>query len=314
MDTLSDVLNLMRLRGCVYFLRNFAAPWGMEMPNGPYAQFHMVVRGRCWLRFEDITVGLASGDVAVFPGGGGHVLLDDPNTVPVPGMTVLEAHTAQQPIFVGGGEQARLLCGHFEFDRSFKHPLAEELPRLIHIKGLSAEQPDWFEAVTHVLIRETGADEPGATTVVDRLAEVLFIQVLRAYLMQSRPVRGFLAAVRDGQINRALKAIHAAAGSELTLVDIARQAGMSRSNLALRFKEVLGETPIDYLTRWRMLKAQEMLRTSDHTLSDIAECVGYKSQAAFSRAFKRQFAQNPGAFRRLAAEGREGATSDAGPI
>ncbi len=300
MDTLSDVLNLMHLRGCVYFLRNFAAPWGMEMPDGPYAQFHMVVRGRCWLRFEDITVGLAGGDVVVFPGGEGHVLLDDPNTVPVPGMTVLKAHAARQPIFVGGGERARLLCGHFEFDRSFRHPLVEELPRLIHIKGLSAEQPGWFEAVTHMLIRETGADEPGATTVVDRLAEVLFIQVLRAYLLRSRPVRGFLAAVRDEQINRALKAIHAAAGSELTLVDIARQAGMSRSNLARRFKEILGETPINYLTRWRMLKARELLRISGRSLSDIAESVGYGSEAAFSRAFKRQFKQSPGVFRRPA--------------
>lgn len=304
MDTLSDVLNLMRLRGCVYFLRNFAAPWGMEMPSGSNAQFHMVVRGRCWLRFDDERIELASGDVVVFPRGEAHLLLDDPNSIPSPGIRVLEAHAARQPIFVGSGEKARLLCGHFEFDRAFRHPLAAELPRLIHIKGLSSEQPDWFEAVTHVLIRETGADEPGATTVVDRLAEVLFIQVLRAYLIQSRPVCGFLAAIGDGQINRALRAIHEAAGTEVTLADIAREAGMSRSNLALRFKEILGETPMDYLTRWRMLKAQELLRTSDQPLLDIAERVGYKSEAAFSRAFKRQFEQSPGTFRRLAEKKR----------
>lgn len=299
MDTLSDVLNLMRLRGCVYFLRTFAAPWGMEMPSGPHAQFHMVVRGRCWLRFDAETIELASGDVIVFPRGDGHLLLDDPNTIPVPGIRVLDAHAAQQPIFAGEGEQTRLLCGHFEFDHAFRHPLATELPRLIHIKGLSSDQPDWFEAVTRVLVRETDSDAPGSSTVIDRLAEVLFIQVLRAYLLQSKPVSGFLAAVRDGQINRALKTIHGAAGTELTLADIAREAGMSRSNLALRFKEVLGETPIDYLTRWRMLKAQELLRTSDRPLVDIAEHVGYKSEAAFSRAFKRRFEQSPGTFRRL---------------
>lgn len=306
MDTLSDVLDLMRLRGCVYFLRDFAAPWGMAMPDGAYAQFHMVVRGRCWLRFDGRTIELASGDVVVFPRGEGHLLLDEPDTVPVPGATVLEAQSRGQPIFAGSGERARLLCGHFEFDRAFRHPLAAELPRLIHIKGLSAEQPAWFEAATHMLVRETGADEPGGTTVVDRLAEVLFIQVLRAHLLQSRPAHGFLAAVRDGQINRALRVIHGAAATELTLADIAREAGMSRSSLAVRFKEVLGETPMDYLTRWRMLKAQELLRTSERPLMDIAESVGYKSEAAFSRAFKRQFERSPSSFRRLAADRLDG--------
>lgn len=299
MDTLSDVLNLMRLRGCVYFLRDFAAPWGMEMPDGPYAQFHMITRGRCWLSFDGDTLELASGDVVVFPRGEGHLLLDNPDTTPVPGRKVLEAHMGKQPIFADGGERTRLLCGHFEFDRSFRHPLADELPRLIHIKGLSGDQPDWFDAVTHFLIRETGAEHPGASTVVDRLAEVLFIQVLRAYLLLHRPLHGFLGAIRDGQINRALRAIHAGFGSELTLADIGREAGMSRSNLALRFKEILGETPMDYVTRWRMLKAQELLKASGYSLSDIAERVGYKSESAFSHTFKKQFGQSPGTFRRL---------------
>lgn len=300
MDTLSDVLNLMRLKGCVYFLRKFAAPWGMEMPDGPRAQFHMVTRGRCWLRFEGDTLELVGGDVIVFPRGEGHLLLDHPDTAAVPGRKVLEAHMGGRPIFANGGDRARLLCGHFEFDRAFRHPLADELPRLIHVRGLSDDQPDWFDAVTHILIREASAELPGASTVVDRLAEVLFIQVLRAYLLRHRPLQGFLGAIRDEQINRALRAVHTGFGNELTLADIAREAGMSRSNLALRFKEILGETPMDYMTRWRMLKAQELLKTSDSSsLSDIAERVGYKSESAFSHAFKREFGQSPGTFRRL---------------
>lgn len=301
MDTLSDVLDLMRLKGCVYFLRHFAAPWGMQMPDGPYAQFHMVVRGRCWLRYDGATIELASGDVVVFPRGAGHILLDEPATHPAPGQQVMAAHLAGQPMFADGGDQVRLLCGHFEFDRAFKHPLAAELPGLIHIKGLSAGQPEWFDAVTNLLVREAAAVEPGATTVVDHLAEVLFIQVLRAHLSQSQPATGFLAAVRDSQIGRALRTIHRGTGDDLRLVDIAREAGMSRSNLAMRFKQVLGETPMDYLTRWRMLKAQELLRMSDKPLLDIAEDVGYGSEAAFSRAFKRQFDQSPGSYRRISA-------------
>ena len=301
MDTLSDVLNLMRLKGCVYFLRHFAAPWGMAMPDGPVAQYHMIVRGRCWLGFGDAMLALASGDVVVFPRGMAHVLLDTPATPPTPGSQVMAAHMAGQPLFAAGGEQVSLLCGHFEYDRSLKHPLAAELPGFIHIKGLAADQPQWFDAVTNLLVRETGTAEPGASTVVDRLAEVLFIQVLRAYVQQNQTATGFLAAVRDGQIGRALGAMHHGAGGALRLADIAREAGMSRSSLALRFKQILGETPMDYLTRWRMLQAQELLRTSDQPILDIAEAVGYASEAAFSRAFKRRFSQSPGAFRRLAA-------------
>lgn len=302
LDALNDVLSLMRLKSCVYFLRTFASPWGMDMPAGPHAQFHLVVRGSCWLGFAEGTVELENGDVAVFPRGDAHLLLDHPDSVPVAGMRVLEAHHAGRPIFADGGEPTDLLCGHFEFDRSFDHPLIAELPRLIHIKGLSTEQPEWFEMLGRVLTRETAANEPGAAPVVDRLAEALFIQVLRAHLSRNRPAHGFLVAVRDAQINRALKVIHESAATELTLAEIAREAGMSRTKLALRFKQVLGETPMGYLTRWRMLKAQELLRTSGRPLSDIAERVGYKSEAAFGRAFKRQFKQSPGAVRRIAAE------------
>lgn len=304
MDALSDVLNLMRLKSCVYFLRDFASPWGMEMPSGTYAQFHMVTRGRCWLRFRGELSELAGGDVVVFARGGGHVLVSDPDAVTVPGMQVLEAHVDQRPMFSDGAERVRLLCGHFEFDRLLRHPLVDELPDLIHVQGMSSDQPDWLDAVTRVLIRATGGEQPGDAIVVDRLAEVLFIQVLRAYLVAHQPLGGFLGAIRDMQISRALRAIHAGFASELTLADIARQAGMSRSNLALRFKGVLGETPMDYVTRWRMLKAQELLKDPDRSLSDVAECVGYKSESAFSHTFKRQFGRSPGVFRRTVATDR----------
>ena len=300
-DTLSDVLNLMRFSGCVYFLRDFAPPWGMRMPDGPFAQFHMVVRGQCWLRSKQTRRLLSSGDIVILPHGTAHELLDDPATVPVPGPSVLAAHRNGRPLFQDGHGDApsvRLLCGHFAFDRDFKHPLAAELPELIHIRDMTGDQPDWFEAATRLLIRESDADLPGAATVVDRLAEVLFIQVLRAHLLQTRPTRGFLAAICDPHLGRALHKIHAEATRDLTLAEIARAAGMSRSNLAFRFKTLVGETPITYLTRWRLLQAQELLRTSTRSLPDIAHQVGYRSQAAFSRAFKRTFAQSPGTYRR----------------
>ncbi len=298
MDPLSDVLDRIRLRGCVYFQRDFSPPWGMAMDAGPFAQFHLVVRGRCWLRAGETTRELATGDIVVFPFGAAHMLLDDPSTDPLPGLTVLAAHKKGRPIFDGQQDGARLLCGHFELDRDLKHPLLRELPALIHIKGMSAEQPSWLESAIGLLIRESASDQPGAATVVDRLAEVLFVQVLRAHLLASVPSRGFLAALKDRRMSNALEIIHDNVHTDLTLYAIARAAGMSRSSLALRFKEVMGVTPMDYVTGWRMQRAREMLRTTHGSLADVAERVGYRSEAAFSRAFKRVFDQTPGAFRR----------------
>ena len=298
MDPLSDVLDRIRLRGCVYFQRDFSPPWGMAMDAGPVAQFHLVVRGRCWLKIGEATRQLATGDIVVFPFGAAHTLFDDPATAPVPGLTVVQAHQNGQPIFSGQSPGARLLCGHFELDRDLKHSLIRELPPLIHIRGMSAEQPSWLEATIAMLVRESASDQPGAATVVDRLAEVLFVQVLRAHLLASAPSQGFLAALKDRRMSSALEIIHGNVHTDLTLDAIARAAGMSRSNLALRFKEVMGVTPMDYVTGWRMQRASEMLRSSRDSMADVAERVGYRSEAAFSRAFKRIFDQTPGAFRR----------------
>ncbi len=300
MDPLSDILDRIRLRACVYFQRDFSPPWGMAMAAGAVAQFHLVVRGRCWLRIGDAVRQLASGDIVVFPFGAAHALLDDPATAPVPGLTVLQAHRDGQPIFDGKPEGVRLLCGHFELDRELKHPLIRELPPLIHIKGMSAEQPSWLETAVAMLVRESASDQPGAATVVDRLAEVLFVQILRAHLLTNAPSQGFLAALKDRRMSNALEIIHDRVDTDLSLEAIARAAGMSRSNLALRFKEVMGVTPMDYVTGWRMQRASEMLRSTRDSMADVAERVGYRSEAAFSRAFKRVFDQTPGTFRRTA--------------
>jgi AraC-like DNA-binding protein len=299
-DALSDVLRLIRLSGCVYFQSEFAAPWGMTMDAGPYAQFHVVVRGSCWLTLTGERRRLETGDVVVLATGAAHALSDEPTSPRLPGRQVLEAvlggHAAFGP--ADGRPETRLLCGHFEFDRAVAHPLISELPDVIHVRGMESQHPGWLDWVAPILIGETGSGRPGAETIVDRLAEVLLIQVLRAHLLDHQQGQGFLAAIMDRRINNALKVIHAGAGDELTLADIARAAGMSRSSLAGRFKDVMGEAPMAYLGRWRMLQARDLLSTTGLPLADVAERVGYGSEAAFSRAFRRAFAEAPGAFRR----------------
>ena len=296
-DPISDILRLIRLKGCVYFQSDFSSPWGMEMGAGPFAQYHAVLRGQCWLTLEGERHLLEAGDVVVLPQGDAHVLVDSPATATKPGMEVLSAIQSGQKPFSDGETSARLLCGHFEFDRTMNHPFVRDLPRLIHVKSTSNGEPNWLEAITPMLAGGTGTEQPGTNTIVERLAEVLLIQVLRSCLLDQSGEHGFLAALGDRHINEALKYIHVGADRDITLADVARAVGLSRSGLATRFKELVGDTPMNYLTSWRMLKAREMLQSASVPLVEVAERVGYTSESAFSRAFKREHGQSPGAFR-----------------
>jgi AraC-like DNA-binding protein len=296
-DPISDILRLIRLKGCVYFQSDFSSPWGMDMGAGPFAQYHAVLRGQCWLTLVGERHLLKTGDVVLLPQGDAHALVDSPATPARPGMEVLSAIQSGQKPFPDGETTARLLCGHFEFDRTMNHPFVRDLPRIIHVKSISDGQPNWLEAITPMLAGDSGVDQPGTNTIVERLAEVLLIQVLRTYLLDQSGEHGFLAALGDKHINEALRFIHCGAGRDITLAEVARAVGLSRSGLATRFKELVGDTPMNYLTSWRMLKAREILQSDSVSLLEVAELVGYTSESAFSRAFKREHGQSPGAFR-----------------
>ncbi len=300
MDALSDILRAIRLRSAVYFRSDFSSPWGMQIDDGPFAQFHLIVRGNCWMRMRGFGKPrlLSGGDVVVFPHGDAHWLADDPAQKRAPGKAVVQAHLQNQPMFQQGEFSTTLVCGHFEFDRHFDHPFLQALPRFIHITDTERRERSWLETVTNVIIQEADSAQPGAEVVVERLAEVLFIQVLRAYMQQQKMTTGYLAALQDRQISQALKLVHARPETNWTLESISRTVGMSRSAFAARFKQLVGVTPMVYITDWRMQKARELLKNHAHPLVEVAEKVGYTSEAAFNRAFKRRFKQNPGAMRR----------------
>ena len=227
-----------------------------------------------------------------------HWLADKPTSNRVPGIKVVEAHQKKQKIFNGEKISTTLVCGHFEFDKEFSHPLIESLPRFIHIKDTERRELSWLETVTNILMRETDSNEPGANAVVKRLAEVLLIQILRVYLLQNEFPAGYFAALKDTQINLALKLLHTNTAQRWTLENISHKIGMSRAAFAARFKNLVGITPMNYLTRWRMLKAKELIKRKHIPLIEIAESVGYSSEASFIRAFKKQFKKNPGTMRR----------------
>ena len=299
-DALSDILRAMRLRSVVYFRSDFPPSWGMELRQGGPARFHIVVRGGCWLGSSAMERPrlLSTGDIVLFPFGDDHWMAEHEESKRYPGEEVTEAIWSDRSLFQGEGISTTLLCGHFEFNSGFDSPLLKELPSLIHVQGTERDELTWLEAATNAIIQETGSDRPGSDVVAERLAELLFIQVIRSHIIRHTPKTGLLAALGDTQIAGALDLIHGQLANPWTLESLAGAVGMSRSAFAARFRDVLGLTPMTYLTDWRMTKAQIFLEETDRTILDIAGQVGYSSEAAFNRAFKRKFGRTPGSVRR----------------
>ena len=303
MDVLSDVLSSIRLGGGVRFRCELSAPWGMAMKASPSAEFHVIVRGSCWLRIPGRRepIPLQGGDLVALLHGGAHRLVDAPGREARPAEEILEGQSLAHygpVIHGGGGLPVSILCGYFEFDRDSLHPLVAALPPLIHLRGTDSSEFAWLQTALNFMIHETRTARPGAEAVVNRLAGVLFVQMVRAYLEQSQSPPAMLAAIADKQVGAVLELMHQAPQDPWTLETLARRAGMSRSALATRFHQLVGETPMQYLTMWRMQRARRLLGETSMGTAAVAEGVGYLSEAAFSKAFKKAVGKGPGAYRR----------------
>jgi len=303
MDVLSDVLTSIHLGGGVRFRCEMSAPWGMAVNPAGSAEFHVIVRGACWLRVPDKAepIALQGGDLVAFLHGSAHGLVDAPNREEKTTAEILEGQSIERfgPVTHGGGGlPASILCGYFEFDRDSQHPLVAALPPFIHLRGTGILEFAWLQTTLNFMIHETLAAKPGAEAVVNRLAGVLFVQMVRAYIEQAESPPSMLAAIMDRQIGAALQLMHDAPARGWTLDVLASGAGMSRSALAARFLQLVGETPMQYLTMWRMQIARKLLAQTALSTAAIAERVGYQTDAAFSKAFKRSTGIGPGAYRR----------------
>ena len=321
MDALSHVLNSVRLEGAVYLNAEFTAPWCIRGELGltsvrarlagaeHVAFFHFLTEGSCKVRLiEGGEVLEASvGDLILFPQEGRHLMGTDLQLAPMEGKASIEALPGADPeIFHmrhgGGGAATRFVCGYLALSRSVFRPLFDALPRVLCIR--IGEGP--AAALVHALFRqgvhESAAWGPGAASTLAKVAELLFVEALRRYLAELPPRgKGWLAGVRDPQIGRALALLHGAPAKSWTVDELARKVALSRSALAERFTTLLGEPPMQYLTRWRLALAARMLREGREPLIRIAEESGYESEGAFSRAFKREFGVPPASWRRNAA-------------
>ena len=273
------------------------------MKPTPVAEFHVVVKGNCWLRMSGRSdaIPLQGGDLVAFPHGDAHTLLDAPDGIALPAEEILHGQNLDHygPVTYGGnGLPATVLCGYFQFDRNSPHPLVAALPSLIHIHRTDGYDFAWLQTALNFMIHETKAARPGAEAVVNRLVEVLFIQMVRAYVERTEAPPGMLSAISDRQIGAALQLMHQSPQDPWTLATLARQVGMSRSAFAARFNQLVGQTPIQYLTYWRMQKARGLLSETRLGTGTIAEQVGYQSEVAFAKAFKKAVGMGPGAYRR----------------
>jgi AraC-like DNA-binding protein len=314
MDALSETLRVVRLVGAIFINAKFTAPWCYQSPSADAAApllepgaervviFHLITEGECHVEIGDEPpVRLTAGDVVVFPQGHAHRMCSQPGIPPATGARLDQvlSRRPRQLIYGGGGPATRLVCGYLACDRRFAELLLAGLPALLRVNVRGSNAGMWLEASVRYALAEARSPRPGGAGVLSKLAEVLFIEVLRLYVNQQSEGRiGWLAGVGDRIVGAALNQLHARPAHAWTLDELAREAHTSRSVLAERFQHLVGVSPMHYLTQWRMLLAANLLTRSNAPLARIAEDVGYQTDTAFSRAFRREFGAPPAAWRR----------------
>jgi len=304
MDLLSEILQTIKLRGTVYFHARFQSPWGMQIPAGQFANYHIVTEGKCWVETEtrDEHILLQQGDIILFPGGAAHALADTPRSEIISADKLLSharKSNENETVFGGDGDHSSsLICGHFEYDREFPHPLFETLPPLIHISAKTNQNTDWFSTASELAAQMSMSNSMGKDAIINRLAESLFIQTLVDYIQSIDNLSSFLAAMQDRHIGQALKSIHDEISHDWSIAELANIASMSKSVFSSKFHRMVGEPPILYLARWRMLKAREMLVETTMSISQISQKVGYQSEYSFSKAFRKMTGLTPASVRK----------------
>jgi AraC-like DNA-binding protein len=303
MDVLTDVLNTFELKGWLSSRRELVPPWRYDFAASKDSMFHVVSFGGAYLQVEGAAepVRVEDGDVVLFPTGHPHSLYDDPMS-PLTRLVHLDYNPQRGHKVVDSeaeGPKLLMLCGAFHFEYPSGFPLLHRLPKLIHIPGAQGRLEQGFADIVLLIARESASQHLGAEIVLRRLTELLFIQIIRLWIdQQAEASIGWVGALRDQPISAALGLIHQSPAHKWTVNELAEAVALSRSAFSARFTELVGEPPMTYLTRWRMLRATRLLK-NEVRMETIAELLGYESEAAFRKAFKREIGIPPAQYRRL---------------
>jgi AraC-like DNA-binding protein len=292
------------MNGAFYCRSELTAPWGMTLPPMPdYLWFHVPTFGRVLVETDKSgSTWLQPGELALVPHGEGHVLRSEPG-VPAPDIMELELEHPSERYEIlragGGGSPTILICGAVRFDHPAARNLVQILPDIIHIDSASSPQMEWMQSALRLMGAEARELRPGGEAVMTRLADILVVQAIRTWIDTDPAARGgWVGALRDRQIGRAISLIHREPARAWTVASLADEVAMSRSAFAARFTELVGEPAMQYVTRWRMHVAVDALENEGTSVGELADRLGYRSEAAFARAFKRVVGTAPGAVRR----------------
>jgi AraC-like DNA-binding protein len=314
-DPLSDVLSAIRLDGAVYIHGEFTAPWcvatqyGLQtarpkLPDSDHVVFfHLLTDGTCFARLaqEKEVVEVRAGDLLLLPHDDPHVLGSD-LTLPAEGMRSAppEAGGLLELRYGGGGEATRFICGYFACDRRASRAFLGSLPPMLRIPLGDISLGGWLADLLRVGVEETREHKPGSQSLLAKLSELAFTEALRRYAQSNPPeLKGWLAGLQDPFVGRALAFMHEQPTLDWSVNKLAREVGLSRSALAERFSDMIGEPPMQYLTRWRLTLAAQALRQGNDAIALVAERSGYESEASFARAFKREFGVPPTVWRKV---------------
>jgi AraC-like DNA-binding protein len=294
-DVLGDVLETLRVRGSIFFRSDLAAPWGMSVETLGFPYFHIVLSGECFIGADgQPAVRAREQDIVMLPSGASHWIADQPGRKLVPSARAGQACDLGNPLFQDGRITNRLICGLVRFDQGASHPILEALPQVMHFDRLDPAGPIW--SVVRLIDTEMQANRD--SRIADRLTEILFLQLLNDYVQNHEEATGFLAALRDRRVFRALTLIHQEPEFDWTLASLGERVGMSRATLVRRFQDIVGVAPMAYIQDWRIMKAYNLVLHSAMPLENIAQLCGFASGRTLSRTFKRHYGQTPNELRR----------------
>lgn len=302
-DVLTDVMELLRVRGAVMATVRARAPWGLRLPQNPGASFHAVTAGSCWIRVgTHAPRELLPGDVVLLPRGAPHTVASAPTGAARAWDRAAKAQARSatgEIVLDGAGASTHFICAAYDYDHDVAHPLLGLLPPVLVLSERDAPEAGPLPSTLRLLRHELSTARAGASAIVDRLIDILFVHVVRAWVAEHAAAgASWLGALRDPIVARALTVMHGDPAEPWTVETLAKRVHVSRATLARRFTRLVGETPLGYLTRWRMELAARHLRDTDDAVSTIARQVGYESEFAFSRAFSRARGDAPGRYRR----------------
>jgi len=302
-DPLGETLHRLRLNGTLYCRSELTAPWGIDLPAfDGYMMFHVVTAGHCWLDVADEQPRLLQqGSLTLVPHGNGHSIRSstDAPAEPLFDIPVERVSDRYEIMRYGGdGDMTQLTCGVVSFDQVAGQQLIAQLPKVLQIDTWDDDKNNWLQSTLRFIATEAQELRPGGETVITHLADILIIQTLRTWIDTAPEAnQGWLAALRDKQVGRALAAIHRSPEENWTVQSLAREVGMSRSGFSARFSQLVGDSAKRYLTQWRMQLARAQLQQTSDSLAVLANRLGYQSEAAFCRTFKREFGVSPGHIR-----------------